>query len=110
MKAEGKKKKKSMQDNVLDAVIVAVMILVVFSCLYPFLLAVIMSFNEGIDALKGGIYFWPRKLTFENYGSLFKDPVWGNAFLVTLARTVIGTTMTVFFTLSIIWIGKYRVN
>ncbi|WP_313154990.1 carbohydrate ABC transporter permease [Lacrimispora sp.] len=99
MKAERKKKKKSIQDMVLDAAIVVVMVLVVFSCLYPFLLAVIMSFNEGIDALKGGIYFWPRKLTFENYNSLFKDPVWGKAFLVTFGRTVIGTTLTVLFTL-----------
>ena len=97
--AANRKRKKSTADRVLDAVIVLVMVVVVFLCLYPFFLAVVMSFNEGIDALKGGIYIWPRKFTLENYASLFKDAQWGRAFVVTLARTVIGTVMTVMFTM-----------
>ncbi len=75
------------------------MIIIVIACLYPFYLAVIMSFNEGLDAQRGGIYLWPRKFTLENYKKMFTDGVWGRAFFVTLSRTVVGTAMTVFFTL-----------
>lgn len=91
--------KKSGRDRGLDAVIAVIMITVIFASLYPFYLAIVMSFNEGIDAQRGGIYFWPRKFTLSNYASLFKDSAWARAFVVTLARTAVGTTLTVIFTM-----------
>lgn len=91
--------KKSTGDKIFDAVVVVVMVFMVLVCLYPFYLAVVMSFNEGLDAQRGGIYLWPRMFTLENYKKLFDDGAWGLAFVVTLARTVLGTLMTVFFTM-----------
>lgn len=93
------KRKKSKRDKIFDAVVAVVMAIIVITCLYPFYLAVVMSFNEGLDAQRGGIYLWPRVFTLENYKKLFADGTWGRAFLVTLSRTVVGTAMTVFFTL-----------
>lgn len=93
------KRKKSKSDKVFDTVVAVVMAIIVITCLYPFYLAVVMSFNEGLDAQRGGIYLWPRVFTLENYKKLFSDGTWGRAFLVTLSRTVVGTAMTVFFTL-----------
>lgn len=97
--SERKTIKKSKQDYIFDAIVALVMIIVVIACLYPFYLAVIMSFNEGLDAQRGGIYLLPRNFTLENYAKLFSDGAWGRAFLVTLARTVMGTAFTVFFTM-----------
>lgn len=94
-----RKRKKSKSDKIFDVFVALVMAVIVITCLYPFYLAVIMSFNEGLDAQRGGIYLWPRMFTLENYKKLFTDGTWGRAFFVTLARTVVGTTMTVFFTL-----------
>ena len=94
-----RKRKKSKSDKIFDVFVALVMAVIVITCLYPFYLAVIMSFNEGLDAQRGGIYLWPRMFTLENYKKLFTDGIWGRAFFVTLARTVVGTTMTVFFTL-----------
>ncbi|MDD3277849.1 MAG: carbohydrate ABC transporter permease [Lachnospiraceae bacterium] len=91
--------KKSKGDKVFDCIVIIVMAIVIFMCLYPFYLAVVMSFNEGLDAQRGGIYLWPRSFTLDNYAKLFKDGAWGTAFAVTLARTLVGTFMTVFFTL-----------
>lgn len=93
------KRKKSKSDKVFDTVVAVAMAIIVITCLYPFYLAVVMSFNEGLDAQRGGIYLWPRVFTLENYKKLFSDGTWGRAFLVTLSRTVVGTAMTVFFTL-----------
>ena len=74
--------KRSRQDIVIDVLIGVVMAAVVFATLYPFYLAMVLSLNEGLDAQSGGIYFWPRRFTLENYTSLFKDDSWLRAFFV----------------------------
>lgn len=99
MVQSGKKNRKSRGDAGFDLFVAVVMALMVAVCVYPFYLAVVMSFNEGLDAQRGGIYLLPRVFTLENYKKLFHDGQWIQAFGVTLARTVIGTFMTVFFTL-----------
>lgn len=93
------KMKRTASDYWMEAIVIIVMVITVFMCLYPFYLAVVMSFNEGIDAQRGGIYMFPRKPTLENYQKLLSDGQWGLAFVVTIARTVLGTLMTAFFTL-----------
>lgn len=92
-------KKRTREDIIVNIVIAVILTVVVVSCLYPFILSVILSFNEGLDAQRGGIYFWPRKFTLSNYTSLFKDATWVNAFGVTILRTGIGTALTVMFTM-----------
>lgn len=103
-----RKIKRSKKDILFDCFVAVVMIVVVVACLYPFYLAVIMSFNEGLDAQRGGIYLWPRTFTLENYKKLFSDGAWGLAFLVTIARTVLGTLLTVFFTLFVAYGLSYK--
>lgn len=103
-----RKIKRSKTDILFDCFVAVVMIVVVVACLYPFYLAVIMSFNEGLDAQRGGIYLWPRTFTLENYKKLFSDGAWGLAFLVTIARTVLGTLLTVFFTLFVAYGLSYK--
>ncbi|MBN1776203.1 MAG: carbohydrate ABC transporter permease [Clostridiales bacterium] len=39
--------------------------------LYPILNTLAVSFNDGLDALRGGIYLLPRKLSFKNYETVF---------------------------------------
>jgi putative aldouronate transport system permease protein len=88
----------SAEDRFVNAVVAVVLVLVFFCSLYPFYIAVILSFNEGLDAQSGGIYFWPRKFSLENYTRLFSDKAWFTAIFVSIARTVLGTSITVFFT------------
>ncbi len=59
--------------------------------LYPFIYILVLSFNDGYDTLKGGIYFWPREITFENYIKVFQDSNILNAYGITIFRTVVGT-------------------
>ena len=90
--------RRTAEDWIIDTINMFIMLIVIVVTLYPFFYAVIISFNEGIDAIKGGIYFWPRKFTLENYGTFFSDPNWRLAFLVSVSRTSIGTVLGVFFT------------
>lgn len=90
--------RRTASDRVLDTLVYIVLAVVLVLSVYPLYLAVVLSFNEGIDAQLGGIYLWPRKFTLENYERFFTDETWLKSIVVTVLRTVIGTVSTVFFT------------
>lgn len=74
------------------------MVIVSFLTLYPFWYALILSFNDGFDALKAPIFFWPRVFTFENYSFIVSTPRIQLAFFNTVTRTTLGTLMHLAFT------------
>lgn len=90
--------KRTTEDYVIDTIVYAVLIAVFVVTIYPFYYALIISFNEGIDASRGGIYVWPRKFSFDNYEAVFSDEQLLNGFAVSVLRTVIGTVASVSFT------------
>lgn len=71
------------------------MILFAFLCLYPFIYVLALSLNDGLDAQKGGIYFFPRRFSLENYVTIFKNPDIVNAYAITLFRVIVGTSLSV---------------
>ena len=81
-----------------DGIITAIMIVICFLALYPIWYTLIVSLNDSADSLRGGIYWLPRKFTLESYKAVFQDSAIIRAFGVTIARTVIGTVTSVFFT------------
>lgn len=66
--------------------------------LYPFWNSVVISFNVGRDTALGGVTFWPREFTLENYAIVFGDERLIGAFKISVLRTVIGTVLSVFLT------------
>lgn len=88
----------SLEDIIIDSINYIVLFIVLVVTFYPFYFILIMSFNEGLDAQRGGIYFFPRVFTLENYATFLHDPQWINAIFVTAVRTVIGTTLTLVLT------------
>jgi putative aldouronate transport system permease protein len=78
--------------------IYAFLILLSFSAFYPFWNALVVSFNLGIDTSKGGVTFWPRVWTLENYDIVFNDKRLINGFFVSVARTVVGTVTAILMT------------
>lgn len=81
-----------------DRVIYFIMGVICLITLYPIWYTVILSFNEAKDAMRGGIYLFPRKFSLESYKTVFQDKAILRAFGVTIARTVLGTITGVFFT------------
>lgn len=69
-----------------------------FITLYPFWFVIVNSFNDGTDGLRGGIYWWPRVFTLENYRVVFINPDIVSSFKISVLRTVIATFLAVFFT------------
>ena len=72
-----------------------IIVLICLTILLPFLHVLAISFNSGIDAQKGGIAFWPREWSFENYFEVFKQANILNGLMVSIFRTVVGTVVGV---------------
>ena len=89
---------RTLEDRVISFTVGLIMLIVFFATFYPFWYALILSFNEGVDALRGGIYLWPRKFTLENYQAVMGIDYIPTAFLVSVSRTVLGTILCLAFT------------
>lgn len=74
------------------------MICLVLVTLYPFLNTIAVSFNAGNDTIRGGIYLWPRAWTLQNYKAIFASGTIFDAFLISVARTVLSTILNIFLT------------
>lgn len=74
------------------------MIFLVVVTLYPFLNTIVVSFNAGNDTIRGGIYLWPRQFTLQNYKAIFVSGTIYDAFLISVARTVLSTILNIFLT------------
>lgn len=68
-----------------------ILTLFAFLCVYPFWYILILSLNEGRDAALGGIYWWPRSFTLDNFQVMLSDPAILKALWITVKRTLLGT-------------------
>lgn len=89
---------KSAEDHVINLIALVVCVLVTLISLYPIYYCLINSLNDGKDAMKGGIYLWPRIFSLENYKTVFQEDTLLRSFLMTVARTVCGSVLHVLFT------------
>ncbi|WP_189016173.1 carbohydrate ABC transporter permease [Paenibacillus marchantiophytorum] len=87
--------KTAMDDRIFQILVHIALALLAFVTFYPFWNALVVSFNEGMDTTLGGITFWPRKFTFENYGYVLKDSRILTGFGISIARTISGTLLTI---------------
>ena len=59
--------------------------------LYPVWNTVAYSFNDGLDAVRGGIYLWPRKFSIESYNKVLNIQGFMVGAKITVLRTLLGT-------------------
>jgi len=91
-------RKRNLGDSIFSITNGIFMLLVMVVTLYPFLNTIAVSFNNGLDTIRGGIYLWPREWTLQNYVSVFQNPNLTQAAFISVARTVIGTVVQLFCT------------
>ena len=92
-KVKSNKIKTSAWDKVFVVCNTLFMIAFVVITLYPVLNTLAISFNDGTDALRGGIYLLPRKWTLKNYITVLQKQNLITGAYITVARTVIGTLL-----------------
>ena len=92
------KRQTQITNIIFDTIIFIVLAFVVVATVYPFWNTIAISFNDGLDALKGGIKLWPRKFTLQNYKKLFITNEIFHAGIISVTRTVLQTVLSVFCT------------
>lgn len=90
--------RKNWGDQAMMVFIYVFLITLAFLTFYPFWNSLVISFNSGRDTVTGGITFWPREFTLENYQIVFQDQRLMNAFFISVLRTVIGTFSSIMLT------------
>ncbi len=69
-----------------------------FATFYPFWNSAVISFNNGMDTALGGVTFWPRDFTLDNYHIVFKDKRIVDGFIISILRTIAGTFLSIMST------------
>ena len=93
-----KRNRRTTSEYIFDNINILIMLFICAITLYPIWYVLVNSLNDGVDAMRGGIYWWPREFTLENYKAVFETQGIVTSFGVTIAKTVIGTITHVFFT------------
>ena len=81
--------RQSAGDKVFGILNGTIMIIFSFLCIYPFVYIGVLSLNDAIDAQRGGIYFWPRVFSLQNYGALFQNDTIITAYGISVARVLL---------------------
>ncbi len=84
--------------DLFEVITAFLLIILAFLMLYPFVNTLAVSLNEAGDTARGGIYFLPRQITLENYIVISNNERLYRAFVITVARTALGTLLSVICT------------
>lgn len=86
-------------EKVWQAVVYSILILLSLLCLLPFLYVVAVSVTPESEVLRRGIVIIPESFTFLAYKEVFFSHGIGQAYKITLFRTIVGTALNVVFTI-----------
>ena len=89
-----KKKKSSLADKIFVVCNTLFMIGFVVITLYPVRNTLAISFNDGIDAIRGGIHLLPRKFTLKNYDTVLHKQNMLTGAYISVMRTILGTALS----------------
>jgi multiple sugar transport system permease protein/putative aldouronate transport system permease protein len=107
--------KSSFNDKIISAVTYLIYSLFAFVCIYPFYYILINTISANNLSERGKVLFWPKGLHFTNYMNVLRIPGLFQALKVSVARTLIGTALTVIiaaflgymFTRDTLWRRKF---
>ncbi len=88
------KRKQSAQDRIFDFFNIAFLTVFALMCIYPFYYIFINSISSNLLVQRGRIVFLPQQIHFGNYLDVFQMPGLSRAVLVSVARTVVGTIIS----------------
>lgn len=108
-------RKKQFSDRVADIFLYLVFLFLALICIFPFYYLLICTISESKAVDLGQVLFLPKNITFQNYIEVFKVQNLFRSFVVTVTRTIVGTTAGVlvssyvayFFTKENMWGRKF---
>ncbi|MCI8876498.1 MAG: carbohydrate ABC transporter permease [Lachnospiraceae bacterium] len=96
------------REKILDYILVVIFIGILIITLYPFLNVLAISLNDPMDTMRNINFILPRKFTMNNYIYVFQENNLIVPFMMSVARTLIGTLVSVFSTAMIAYVMSRR--
>ena len=100
MHAQTMKIRQSREDRAFTAVIAVVVGLIMLLTIYPLYIVVISSFSAPMEVISGHVWLLPQGFSGEGYRRVFQNSDIFMSYKNTLIYTVLGTAVSLFFTLS----------
>ena len=94
----GMKIKRTMGERVGHGIIIFLLTLFAFACIYPFWHVLMYSISDSREAMTGGLFLVPRSPPFLSYSMIFKTRQIYVAYSNTILRTLFGTLLSVLLT------------
>lgn len=84
------------ENVIFDTINTIIMLFVCVVTLYPFLNTIAISFNDSVDAVRGGIYLWPRVFSVKSYETiLFRTSAIPSSAMISALRALTGTLISI---------------
>ncbi|MGN0180108.1 MAG: carbohydrate ABC transporter permease [Monoglobaceae bacterium] len=84
--------------EVIDVIIYLFLFGVLIITFYPFWNVFIISINEPMDTMRGGLYLFPRELSAYSYKAILNNNEFVRSIGVTVLRVIVGTPLSVLLT------------
>lgn len=94
-----KHKKRHGEDWLVDGFAYGIAVILIVSICLPFLQVVTISMSPASVVNETGFHLFPTKFDFSGYTKIASDPNFWRSYLVTIARTVVGTIFGVLVTM-----------
>lgn len=94
-------KKYKLSHKISDALIYLVLGIITLLTFYIFWYCVVGAFSTGDDFANGKNWIWPAHFTLDNFKSVLADTAIYSAFGISILRTVLGTALSVLFTVTV---------
>lgn len=85
--------KRSLGEKTFTVINTIIMVIICIVSVYPYLNQLALSFNDGMDAMSGGITIFPREFTLENYKQVFSNRDFVAAARVSVTRVILATAL-----------------
>lgn len=83
-------------DIIFYIIIYVIFIVLTIACIYPFYFLIINTLTANNISSRTAVLLLPQKIHFDNYVKILKLNGLPDALLISVARTAIGTVLTVF--------------
>jgi ABC-type glycerol-3-phosphate transport system permease component len=90
--------KKSIPEKTFDTFNIIILLLIAFTCVYPFIYILSMSLSTAAEASREGFHLYPKEISFTAYKMVLSNPDIVRGFFNSVLRTVLGTTLSVIAT------------
>jgi putative aldouronate transport system permease protein len=95
-------------DRLFHTVNYLILTIVLLAVLYPLYFVLIASISDPAELYAGRVVFFPRKISFEGFVTLFEDDTILRGYWNSIVITIVGTSISVYLTLTAAFALTYK--